>query len=132
MRRGVAGLVALAGALGAGCSAGTDPETFPTHEVRGTVVVKATGQPLTEGGVEFLHAKDPRFNCKGPIDSAGRFTLTTIAGTKKLSGAAEGEYAVIVRRPMGADQVDRKVTLKKTQHVKAGTNTITLELDRLP
>jgi len=131
MARIVAVALALGCVLGPGCARG-DPDPFPTHDVQGKVVLKATGQPLTEGAVEFAHAKEPRFNCRGEIEPDGRFTLVTLAGGRKLSGAAEGEYTVTVRRPMGADQVERKVTLPKTEHVKAGPNTITLELDRLP
>ena len=131
MARIVAVALALGCVLGPGCGRG-DPDTFPTHDVQGKVVLKASGQPLTEGSVEFIHATEPRFNCGGEIDHDGRFTLTTLAGTRKLSGAPEGEYTVTVRRPMGADQVERKVTLKKTGHIKPGPNTITLELDRLP
>jgi hypothetical protein len=130
MRRLAAAVLVLTSICYTGC--GSSEQTFPTYAVRGKVVSKATGQPLTEGSVEFVHKEDPRFNCIGQLDKEGSFTLHTIDGSKKLEGAATGEYTVIVRRPMGANQVQHSITLKQFIKVKAEPNTIVLELDQMP
>jgi hypothetical protein len=101
---------------GCGSSQAVDlPKTYP---VAGKVVDK-TGQPITEGIVEFVSLKNEKLQAIGRLASDGSFSLTTMVGEESLPGAVEGEHKVSLL-PIGRGQ--RSVYLTKRCTVKPVEN----------
>jgi hypothetical protein len=111
----------------AGCGGGKSslPPTFP---VTGTVKF-TNGQPVAGGAVQFASVSDSSFAVSGDIGTDGAFTLATVKGTDRVSGAPEGEYKVSVQPPIPADhRAVPAVVLPKTYRVEPQTNTFTIEI----
>ena len=82
--------------------AGCGPGLSRTYPVKGKVVFKG-GKPVTDGRIQFQSAADPQHKALSDIDQDGSFSLTTYVGAKKVGGAPEGSYHVVVEleRPAG-------------------------------
>jgi hypothetical protein len=130
--RRIAGIAAIFAGLGAvslsGC--GTDSTTPLTFRVDGKVV-RNDNTPYTGGGhIEFRNTANPQHTSLGQIGEDGSFTLKTIAGSRSLDGAQEGEHRVTVT-PAGDGQKTRAMQLKKRYAIVAGeTNTIVVRLEQ--
>ena len=84
-----------------GCtSSGSMPKTYP---VNGTVVAKG-GRSLVGASIQFAPVNDTTFSASGTLKDDGSFTLATVKGNEKASGAPEGEYRVTILFPIPADQ----------------------------
>jgi hypothetical protein len=128
MKRLVGALAALALAA-AGCGGG-GPEGPKTYPVKGKVVFKGDGQPMTSGTVQFVHEKDSNLNGNGEIGAEGEFALFCFVGNKRVEGLAEGSYTATVIPPQGADQsAAQPTTLPDVYKVTAaGPNEFALSL----
>ncbi len=122
--RGLGYLLAVVLLAGCGESGPVPPRTIP---VKGRVVYP-DGTPLKGGLVAFTNTADASLSPFGDIGPSGEFTLRTIFGSKKLTGAPEGTYQVTIRPPPGPEKsVDLSVTLPEPVQVKAGqANELTL------
>src|SRR5262249_41979933 len=87
-------LAALAFVGAAGCGPGA-PKAPP---VRGKVVFKEDGKPLTGGAVRFESAAEPKVVAWGEIQRNGTFSLTTY---KEGDGAVAGEHQALIEPPEG-------------------------------
>lgn len=117
--------VALLVALGCGSSKATLPKTIP---VTGKVSFR-NGQPVADGVIEFRSRTDPNLTTSGLIGKDGSFSLTTIVGSEKVSGAVEGEYDVTINLPMGDDQNVKSVRLAKPCKVVAPDTAFQIVID---
>jgi hypothetical protein len=119
--RVVVWLVAPVLAVGLGCSSQREamPKTYP---VTGTVSAKG-GQAVAGGSVHFAPTGDPTFSAAGDIEEDGTFTLSTVKGKDKVSGAPVGEYRVTASLPAppGGGTI-LPVTLPQTYRVQAQDN----------
>jgi hypothetical protein len=114
----------------AGCQkAGSLPATYP---VAGKVLFKS-GQPLTEGAVQFTSAADPTIMATGIVASDGSFTLATMTDQKRVQGVIEGEHLVGVALPQGTDQVPPPpIRVSPTRYkVEPKDNHLTIEIEKL-
>lgn len=114
-----------------GCSGTKDmPQTYPAT---GTVVSKG-GLNLGGGMVQFRSKTDTTIAVSGDIQEDGTFTLQTVKGKGKVSGAPEGEYEVIVSPPSAGDHSKAQnrvlpITLPRTYKVEPKEdNRFTLEV----
>jgi hypothetical protein len=116
-----------------GCSS-TSP-LAKTYPVRGAVL--QDGKPITGGSIQFISASDPLLRVLGTIKEDGTFTLNTVKDNATSPGAPEGEYQVIVQRPLvkdasgGVDFAHKRVppiTLPKCYKVEAKENTFKIEM----
>jgi hypothetical protein len=105
----------------AGCGSGMPP-TFP---VKGRVVFKQ-GKPVTDGRIQFQSAADPQIKALGDIDNDGSFLLTTYVGAKKVQGAPEGSYNVVVE----LERPTEVVALPSTYTVEPRENDFTIVIER--
>jgi hypothetical protein len=109
---------ALMGTLGCG----SGPKAYP---VKGKVVFKS-GQPVTDGKIQFQSTTEPPFKSLADIDKDGSFTLTTHIGAKKKDGAPAGSYRVVVELERPAEVVP----LPTVCTVERGPNEFTIVIDR--
>ena len=85
-----------------GCG-GQSAEDLPkTYQVRG-VVLKANGEKLTGGSVEFSPKQPGGLRFLGTIDPDGSFTARTIGASAAAAGAPEGTYTAVVMPPISND-----------------------------
>ena len=127
------GVASLVAAAGCGPAAGM-PQTYTTTGV----VVYASGQPAKGGQVEFTSAgSDSSIRVTGEVQDDGRFSLYTLKGAAKASGAPEGEYQAEYQPPLqadprggveGAHRALPAVRSAKTYKVEAKKNDFTVEL----
>ena len=87
-----ASAVVVVALLSAGCS--EKSAEFPTYPVSGEVV--RAGKPAPGGTVQFVHQTEPGVRAVGEIGPDGRFTLSTLSGSEKRSGAVPGEYKAVL------------------------------------
>ncbi len=85
-----------------GCGRGGAPVP-QTHKVTGKVAYE-DGSALTGGAITFTLASDRSVTASGDIGADGAFTLYTIVGNQRFSGAMEGEHRVTIIPAMGEDQ----------------------------
>jgi hypothetical protein len=78
----------LAAAIAGGCSASSNPKTYP---VKGKVIYR--GQPVT-GGLVMLVPDGAGHAATGSLEAGGEFQLTTF---EKNDGAVPGKYNVAVQ-----------------------------------
>ena len=125
-------LVVLALVLApSGCGRGGSPG-LQTHLVTGKVTYK-DGSALTGGAITFTLASDPSVTASGDIGADGAFTLYTIVGNQRFSGAVEGEHRVTVIPAMGVDQKLITVRLKTNMlKVEAKENHFPIEIENAP
>src|SRR5262245_14431628 len=97
--------LALALSLCAGCgeTGGTTAKS-QTYPVTGFVKFK-DGKPATGAAVQFTPLHDTSLAVSGDIQEDGSFTLFTVKGNKRVSGAPEGEYRVTVQLPSAGRKV---------------------------
>jgi hypothetical protein len=111
-----------------GCSGGGSSQLPSTYKVTGTVVFKG-GKPVTGGAIQFSPVSDTSFTVSGDVADDGSFTLSTVKGAERVSGAPEGEYRVTVLLPLPADQkAIPGITLPKNYRVEPKDNTFTIEI----
>lgn len=131
--RAIVALVLLLSSLSlAGCQ--KQEEMPATHPASGKVAYK-DGQPVTGGIVQFTStAPDSVIFVNGEIDENGNFSLHTLKGKTKASGAVEGQYEVTVLPPQTPDhQQIMPVTLPGTYTIKPGENVFpTFKIPRPP
>ncbi|MBN9119563.1 MAG: hypothetical protein J0I06_10465 [Planctomycetes bacterium] len=90
----VAGAWAVVAALAAvGCGGGTGAGP-PTYPVSGEVF--RGGKPAAGGTVQFVHQTEPDVRAVGEIGPDGKFSLFTMAGAEKRTGAVAGEYKAVL------------------------------------
>jgi hypothetical protein len=87
----VAGVVAAAAI--AGCGGDGTPKTY---QVKGQVVYKGSGAPLTQGTVLFESTGTPRVQASGEIQPDGTFELASDLGKP---GTVAGEHRVMIQPP---------------------------------
>jgi hypothetical protein len=115
----------------------TKPSSLPkTYPVTGSVVYKG-GQPVAGAGIQFTSVSDSSFSVSGDVAADGKFTLATVKGREKTSGAPEGEYKVTVHPPIPADRATRRpnvgpIELPKTYKVEAKENHFAIEVEPPP
>jgi hypothetical protein len=112
------------------CLAGCGPkDSMPqVYQVTGSVAYKG-GKPFTGGSVQFTPVSDTTLSVTGTIEPDGSFTLSTIKGAAKVSGAPEGEYRVTILLPIPQDQkVSPPIVLPKTLRVKPQDNQLQIEV----
>lgn len=112
-----------------GCGGAKDSKKPSTVPVSGKVVDRS-GKPLTQGNIEFTPVKAegeaPLF-VNGEIQKDGGFSLNTIYGKEKLTGAPEGQYQVTIAvDPKGAIP---PVSLATKYTIKAGEN-LTIKMEK--
>jgi hypothetical protein len=113
-------LAALALIVITGCAG--MPRTYP---VKGKVVFKG-GKAVTDGKIQFQSATDPPFKALGDIEQDGSFALTTYVGAKKVLGAPQGPYIVVVELERPAEVV----ALPNTYTVEPRDNEFTIVIER--
>jgi hypothetical protein len=102
----------------------------PVHRVTGTVTY-AGGEPVVNGGIQFMPVGDSSYSVSGEIQADGSFTLYTVKGSVRAAGAPEGEYQVSVQPPIPADHRPvPAVSLPKTYKVEAKDNTFAIEIPK--
>lgn len=96
----------------------------PAHPVKGKVVY-TDGRPMSGGTIQFISAPpDSLLTVAGTIDNDGNFTLSTIKGKKKVAGAVEGRYRVMIIPPLTNDHEPvTPIKVSGAYTVKAGENT---------
>ncbi len=123
--------VLLAGSLllAAGCGSGSEGEPPPkTYPAKGQVVSRKTGQPLTDGLVEFETTGDKPLSVQGSIQPDGQFKLITLHGKQRIDGAPEGSYRVSVVPPQ-TEQQESPISLDGVFQVKPdGPNDFKIEI----
>ena len=102
----------------------TLPTTFP---VTGKVVTR-TGQPVTEGVVQFHSKTDSSITAIGEIGPDGSFSLNTRVDNYELPGTIEGPHEVTVIPAMSEDQMEIPVVLPEPCTVGPSNNEFTLEI----
>jgi hypothetical protein len=113
--------------LGCGGSGGS-AQLAQTYKVTGSVVFKG-GKPVTGGAIQFSPVSDTSYTVSGDIKDDGSFTLFTVKGTDRVSGAPEGEYRVTVLLPLPPDQkAIPGIVLPQTYRVEARDNTFAFEI----
>ena len=119
-------VVLVLGLLACGCGSGDSlPKTYP---VTGSVADKG-GKSLVGGSVQFTPVADASLSVSGAIQDDGTFTLHTIKGKEKLSGAPEGEYKVTILPPISSDQrAILPIELPKPYRVEAKDNQFKFEV----
>ncbi len=75
-----------------GCSSG--PKTYP---VKGKVVFKDTGKPLSGGTVLFESVADPNIKASGDLEPDGSFELGSNVGKM---GVVQGEHRILIMPPL--------------------------------
>lgn len=109
----------------------TQPNREPppvTTKVNGKVV-HANGKAYTEGGmIEFRNESKPGVTSISGIQPDGTFSLYSLKGQHKVSGAEEGSYEVTIT-PNSQDQNVRSMVLKKKVVVAPGDNDLTIQLE---
>jgi hypothetical protein len=116
-------VLALLPALAAGCGDKTVdlPKTYPAS---GRVVLE-DGKPLAGASIQLSSADTP-FTISGVADDDGKFTLSTMQGNKKVSGAIPGEYEVTIYPPIPSDhRAVQPIVLPESYKVEAKENTYT-------
>jgi hypothetical protein len=109
-----------------GCTGGSLPKTYP---VTGTVVFKGGG-PLAKASILFTPVGDTSFSVSGDVGDNGSFTLSTVKGAEKVTGAPEGEYRVSIQLPIRADQRPvPPIVLPRTYRVEPKENVFPIEVD---
>jgi hypothetical protein len=113
-------------ALAAGC--GPRGSVPTTYKVTGSAMY-AGGGPVTGGAVQFHHLTDTSFSVSGDVRDDGKFTLFTVKGSDRVSGAPEGEYQVTIQPPIGADHRPvPAISLPATYRVEPKDNHFALEV----
>jgi hypothetical protein len=127
------GLVVTSLLVVPGCNFAGLPRTFP---VTGTVVYKG-GEPVKGGSIEFRPIAESALRVVGQIEENGTFSLATLKDNAKAAGAPEGEYRVLIIRPLRADPRGGlpdphrgvpPISLPKTYKVEAKDNNFKIEL----
>jgi hypothetical protein len=116
----------LALSFGPGCG-DSGPPPPPTFSVRGQVKYR-DGKPFSGGAIEFRSLTNPAATTIGAIDSEGRFTLHTLAGSRKVAGAQEGVHRVVII-PQSITKKIKPIVLSETYQVKAGENVFEIRID---
>jgi hypothetical protein len=127
LHRGRLVLLALALALldlACGDSGPPAPATFPA---RGQVKYK-NGRPVSGGTIEFRSLTNPSATTAGALDADGKFTLHTLAGSRKVPGAQEGMHRVTII-PQALTKKIKPIVLPDTYQVKAGENLFEISID---
>ena len=102
----------------------------PTFFAGGKVVVQG-GEPLAGATVRFTSVTDPSVSLTGETDPAGTFSLSTIKGNKKMSGAMPGEYRVTIYPAAREDhRVVQPVTIPRPEKVEARDNSYIFTVPR--
>jgi hypothetical protein len=112
------------------CLAGCGPkDSMPqVYKVTGSVAYKG-GKPFTGGSVQFTPVSDTTLSVTGTIEPDGSFTLSTIKGAAKVSGAPEGEYRVTIQLPIPQDQrATPPIVLPQTLRVEPQDNHFPFEV----
>jgi hypothetical protein len=129
VRNAVLGLLALTGlfaGLGCGSSSSTLPQTYP---VTGTVKYQGDG-PAVGAAVQFA-TMEPSIAVSGEVGPDGAFTLFTVKGSERISGAPAGRYMVSVQPPIGADHRPvAAITLPDTYFVEQKENQFAIEIGK--
>jgi len=120
------GVLLVLALVAVGCSSSSSlPKTY---KVTGKVTSK-TGQSLEKAGIEFRHLDDTSFAVSGEIGSDGTFSLHTVKGKERASGAPAGKYKVTIQPPISHDQ-KRSPPIEWPQpiEIKPEDNNIKLEI----
>ncbi len=88
-----------------GCGGDQRGELPQTYEVRG-VVLRADGEPLTGGNIEFTPKLPSGLKFMGIIAADGKFTAKTV-GQGQAAGAPEGVYTAVVVLPTSNQPEDQ-------------------------
>ncbi len=128
MKKTMARLAALVLAAGCGKSDGQMPTTYP---VTGTVAFQ-DGEPLRGGFIVFRAASEEGLSISGVVGEDGSFTLQTLKGKEKASGAPEGSYKVSYLPHQGEDQrmLMPPVELPQSFQVEPKENHIEIKVPR--
>lgn len=128
MSRIACAVLALLPATMVGCGNKNDdmPKTYPAS---GRVVLE-DGKPLAGASVQ-LSSADTTFTISGVADDDGKFTLSTMQGNKKASGAVPGEYEVTIYPPIPSDhRAVQPIVLPQSYKVEAQVNTYTFTVPK--
>ena len=104
------------------------PKTYP---VTGKVIDRG-GQALPAGtSILFAPVADSSFSVSGDLGSDGKFSLFTVKGKDRGSGAPEGEYRVTIQLPIPPDQRRgaTSIDLPRTFKVEPKDNDFPIEVD---
>ena len=125
------GLLLSLAVLTLGCGGSAGPEPPKTHPVTGTVLWKK-GEPVRGGLVEFRPTGDNPHTTNAEIGEDGKFTVGTLAGKKRVEGAQEGKYTVVVLITSQDQQNPKTFELPEPFTVKAaGPNELVIDLSKL-
>jgi len=98
------------------------------YKVTGSVTYVG-GRPVAGGAVQFAPLADTSFSVSGDINDDGTFTLQTVKGNERVSGAPEGEYRVTILFPIPADQrTVPPIVLPKNYRIEAKDNEFPIEV----
>jgi hypothetical protein len=97
----------------------------PTYTVKGKVVFKG-GKPVKDGRIQFQSTADPQIKALGDIGTDGSFLLTTYVGARKVQGAPEGSYNVVVE----LERPTEVVALPNPYTVQPSENDFTIVVER--
>ena len=117
--------------VAAGCGGDSGPATYP---VKGKVVYKGSGAPVTQGIVLFKSTTEPPVQASGDIRPDGTFELDSNLGKP---GTVAGEHRILIQPPVlepGQKGVHKRFTSYDTSNLKAtvaakGDNFVTLEVE---
>jgi hypothetical protein len=111
----------------AGCKS-PEPEPPRTYPATGRVVFKG-GKPFAGGVITFTSKADPTRTMEASLSEGGTFELSMMFKNRRLAGAVEGPYEVMVSSRFSPKRGVEIYLLPGTYHVEARENSFQIEVD---
>lgn len=110
-----------------GC--GAKPPAPPTVHPATGVVKFTNGQPFVGGIISLTSTADPRNVVEAAIGDDGTFELAMVFDNRRLIGAQEGTYDVLVSARFQAGKGVAMYHLPGAAVIKSGPNQLTIQVD---